>query len=143
MQYVFEAWYERYEQDVAAIGLTVRGLQVLVVLDAEGPDTQSSLAERLGIDRSVMVSVVDDLEKQGLVERRRSHDDRRTVPIHLTGPGEKAAARAREVTDASNDRILAAFTPAERRRFEQLLGRLPDVAAEMQRQPESSPGTAK
>jgi DNA-binding MarR family transcriptional regulator len=135
MKYVFEAWYAQYERDVAAIGLTVNGLLVLTVVDAEGSATQSRLAERLDIDRSLMVSVIDDLEEKGLVERRRSKHDRRTVPIYVTPLGEKVAAQAREVTDASNDLIFASFTSTERRRFEQLLGKLPDVAYGMRHQP--------
>lgn len=138
MKYVFEAWYTWYEREVAELGLTVNGLMVLVALDSDGPETQSVLAERIGIDRSVMVSVVDELERQGLVERRRSQEDRRAIPVHVTPAGAEAASRAREVTDASNDRIFAGFTPTERRRFEELLGRLPGVIVALRRQQDST-----
>jgi DNA-binding MarR family transcriptional regulator len=129
MKYVFEAWYTSYEQEIAQVGLSVSGFLVLVVLDDEGPDTQTRLAERLNIDRSAMVAVIDDLEEKGFVERRRSKGDRRTVPVHVTKLGSKAAARARAATDASNHRIFAGFSPKDEEVFYDLLVRMADSAA--------------
>jgi DNA-binding MarR family transcriptional regulator len=129
MKYVFEAWYTTYEQEIANIGLSVNGFLVLVVLDDEGPDTQTRLAERLSIDRSAMVAVVDELEEKGYVERRRSKGDRRTVPVHVTKLGSEAAARARAATDASNHRIFAGFSPRDEELFYDLLVRMADSAA--------------
>jgi DNA-binding MarR family transcriptional regulator len=129
MKYVFEAWYASYEQEIAQCGLTVNGFLVLVVLDDEGPDTQTGLAERLSIDRSAMVAVVDELEARGFVERRRSKGDRRTVPIHITESGSEAVAGARTATDASNQRIFTGFSPKEKDEFYDLLVRMADAAA--------------
>ena len=136
MKYVFEAWYIWYEHEVARLGLSVNGLLVLVALDADGPETQSVLAERISVDRSLMVSVVDDLERQGLVERRRSEEDRRAVPIHITDAGHEFADRASDLTDAANDRVFAGFTRTERSRFVELLDRLPSTVVEMRREQE-------
>jgi DNA-binding MarR family transcriptional regulator len=129
MKYVFEAWYAAYEQEIARIGLSVNGFLVLVVLDDEGPDTQTGLAERLSIDRSAMVAVVDELEVKGLVERRRSTGDRRTVPVHVTKLGSQTASKARAVTDASNERIFAGFTSQDQELFYDFLVRMADTAA--------------
>jgi len=127
MKYVFESWYTTYEQEIAQCGLSVNGFLVLVVLDDEGSDTQTSLAERLSIDRSAMVAVVDELESQGLVERRRSTGDRRTVPLHVTEKGTRVAAQARAATDASNKRIFAGFSSADQNVFYDLLVRMADA----------------
>jgi DNA-binding MarR family transcriptional regulator len=129
MQFVFDSWFASYEREIAQVGLSVSGFLVLVVLDDEGPDTQTRLAERLSIDRSAMVAVVDELEEKGYVERRRSKGDRRTVPVHVTKLGSKAAARARAVTDASNHRIFAGFSPKDEEVFYDLLVRMADSAA--------------
>ncbi|HEY2643609.1 MAG TPA: MarR family transcriptional regulator [Galbitalea sp.] len=129
MKYVFEAWYAAYEQEIGLCGLSVNGFLVLVVLDDEGPDTQTSLAERLSIDRSAMVAVVDELESKGLVERRRSTGDRRTVPLHVTEQGTRVAAEARAATDASNNRIFAGFSQADQTTFYDLLVRMADTVA--------------
>jgi DNA-binding MarR family transcriptional regulator len=127
MKYVFDVWYALYEQEIAECGLTVNGFLVLVVLDDEGSETQTSLAERLSIDRSAMVAVIDDLESQGLVERRRSTGDRRTVPVHVTEKGTRVAAQARAATDASNKHIFAGFSPADQNVFYDLLVRMADA----------------
>jgi DNA-binding MarR family transcriptional regulator len=129
MQFVFDSWFVSYEQEIAQVGLSVSGFLVLVVLDDEGPDTQTRLAERLSIDRSAMVAVVDELEDKGYVERRRSKGDRRTVPIHVTALGSEVAARARAATDASNHRIFAGFSPKDEEIFYDLLVRMADSAA--------------
>ncbi len=129
MKYVFEAWYASYEQEIAQCGISVNGFLVLVVLDDEGADTQTSLAERLSIDRSAMVAVIDELEEKGFVERRRSKGDRRTVPIHITAAGSTAAANARTVTDASNGKIFAGFSAKDRDVFYDLLVRMADSVA--------------
>ena len=44
----------------------------MVVLAEEGPDPQQTVGERIEIDKSTMVVVVDELEELGLVERRRN-----------------------------------------------------------------------
>jgi DNA-binding MarR family transcriptional regulator len=140
MKYVFESWYTSYEQEIAQVGLSVNGFLVLVVLDDEGPDTQTRLAERLSIDRSAMVAVVDELEEKGYVERRRSKGDRRTVPVHVTKLGSEAAARARAATDASNHRIFAGFSPRDEELFYDLLVRMADSAAPSLDGPGKEPG---
>jgi DNA-binding MarR family transcriptional regulator len=127
MQYVFESWYVRYEAAVAKVGLSVNGLKVLIVLHDEGSTTQTQLVQLMGIDKSTMVSIVDELEDSGFVERRRAKDDRRTVPIHVTAEGEIAADKAAKITDNSNSAVFAGFTAAERSEFTEYLARIADT----------------
>jgi MarR family transcriptional regulator, transcriptional regulator for hemolysin len=127
MEYVFESWYVRYEAAVAEVGLSVNGLKVLIVLHEEGSTTQTQLVQLMGIDKSTMVSIVDELEDSGFVERRRAKHDRRTVPIHVTAAGEVAAGKAAKVTDDSNSSVFAGFTDAERAEFTRYLSRLADA----------------
>src|SRR5687768_9349716 len=58
-------------QALAPLGLSVKAVGAMTVLEAEGPLSQRRLAERQGIDRTTMVAVVDELERLGAVERRR------------------------------------------------------------------------
>src|SRR5207248_10722040 len=66
------------------LGLTPRGWAVLSGLAEEGPRPQIDLAAATGTDRTVMTYLLDDLERQDLIERTRDPSDRRSHPTHLT-----------------------------------------------------------
>ncbi|MEM1328982.1 MAG: MarR family transcriptional regulator [Planctomycetota bacterium] len=53
----------------------------------DGPQTPSVLAERAGLSRAAMTTIIDSLEAEGLVTRRQSADDRRRQEIALTERG--------------------------------------------------------
>ncbi|MFD6996737.1 MarR family winged helix-turn-helix transcriptional regulator [Streptomyces mirabilis] len=72
---------------LAPFGIDGHELAVLAVLAAEYPLSQVEVAGRLGVDRTTMVALVDGLEDQGLVERRRSPQDRRKNIVELTPEG--------------------------------------------------------
>src|SRR4029453_10674317 len=61
---------------LAPYGIDGRELAVLVSLDERDPLSQREAAQRLGIDRTTMVALVDRLEGKGLAERRRAPADR-------------------------------------------------------------------
>ena len=58
--------------------------------------TISSIAGQLGIDPATVVRTVDSLEKRGLVERRRSREDRRQVFVEFTDAGRAARQEAHQ-----------------------------------------------
>jgi DNA-binding MarR family transcriptional regulator len=80
--------------------------------------------EWLRVDRTTMVAVVDELERQELVVRRRLASDRRGYARELTSAGAALLARGREVIAEAETRALGALTVAERRRLHALLARL-------------------
>jgi DNA-binding MarR family transcriptional regulator len=61
------------------------------------PSTMGELATNLGIDPPYMTIVVDDLERQGLVERKPHPTDRRAKLVETTARGKEAARRARVI----------------------------------------------
>ncbi len=75
------------------------------VIDSEAC-TISSIAGDLGIDPATVVRTVDSLEKRGLVERRRSQQDRRQVFVEFTDIGRTARMEAHQ---QFIDRIGAIF----------------------------------
>jgi DNA-binding MarR family transcriptional regulator len=79
---------------MAPFGIDGRELTVLTVLAADYPLSQHEAAERLGVDRTTMVGLVDELEAKGLVERRRSSEDRRKNLVQLTEAGQDCLQRA-------------------------------------------------
>jgi len=85
--------FERFSEEVTRQhGLTP--LQYLLLLHVKGYPgrdwaTVGELAERLQAQQHGVVALISRCEKLGLVERRRSSDDRRRIEIHLLKEGEK------------------------------------------------------
>lgn len=73
-------------------GLTVSQFGVLEALYHLGVLNQSDLARKLLKSTGNLTTVVDNLVKRGLVERRRCTEDRRVVYIHLTDAGRSLVA---------------------------------------------------
>lgn len=62
-------------------------LNILTILDADGPDSMSHLAEALDVSVASMTGIVDRMEKRGLLERRHGGKDRRVVLVYPTDAG--------------------------------------------------------
>jgi DNA-binding MarR family transcriptional regulator len=113
------------------LGLTVKHFGVLTFIrheaesDREGGSlSQQAIGERLRIDRTTMVSLIDDLERAGYVKRERNTDDRRAYVITLTAAGRRAQARAEEAVDAHALQFFGQLSEAERQELHRLLARL-------------------
>ncbi|WP_313954631.1 MarR family transcriptional regulator [Frankia sp. EI5c] len=78
---------------------------------------QIEVARRFGIDRTVMVRLVDEMERAGLVRRRPAPTDRRARMIVPTELGIRAHQRARDALRTVDDHVLAPLSPAEREAF--------------------------
>jgi MarR family transcriptional regulator, lower aerobic nicotinate degradation pathway regulator len=129
MTFIAEQATERFERGLVSAGIKSRHAAVLVVIDAEGPMSQRALGRRLRIDKSPMVGVVDDLERLGLAERRRSASDRRVQAIHLTAKGtEVLRKRVLPLAERENERTFGALGDEEREQLHALLLRLVDHA---------------
>lgn len=101
-----------------------RGFQVLAITAGGGCGSQAKLAESLGIDRTVMTYLLDELESAGLVVRRPDPQDRRARLIDLTDAGRRVhddtVARLAEVERG----VLGALDADEARTFRTLLARV-------------------
>jgi DNA-binding MarR family transcriptional regulator len=80
--------------------------------------------------RETLVGLVDDLERLGLAERRRSDADRRIQAIHLTDKGRTVLAQALEVAEAENARTFGVLDESERELLHELLLRVADASAD-------------
>ncbi len=101
-----------------------RGYQVLAAAAREAPGGQGALAQRLGIDRTVMTYLVDDLEQAGLVERRPNPTDRRNKLIVATDHGRATWADTQRRLEHAEEHVLTPLEPADRSIFRALLRRL-------------------
>ncbi|MER6814752.1 MarR family transcriptional regulator [Spirillospora sp. NPDC000708] len=86
-----------YRTELSGLGLTYpQYLAMLALWEADGP-TVKRLGERLRLDSGTLSPLLKRLEFAGLVERRRSRDDERSVTVHLTERGDALRARAADV----------------------------------------------
>jgi len=92
---------------LAPFGVSGRELAVLTVLAGQEPGSQQQAAQRLGVDRTTMVGLVDALEDKGLVRRRAHAEDRRRNVIELTEAGRDTLHRADEASRDAERRFLA------------------------------------
>jgi|SRR5579863_6790128 len=102
---------------VAAAELTPLQFAVLAYLNKRNGEPgidQNSLAARLGVERSHVSLLVEELGNRGLVERRVNDADRRARILRLTAKGEKVFDQLRSKNAAANEHVLDPLTPQER-----------------------------
>jgi len=78
-------------------GLTGPQLWAIKTIAQEAPIMVSEIARHMYLHPATVVGVLDRLEKQGLVARIRSTEDRRVVRVELTGKGRDLVKKAPEV----------------------------------------------
>jgi DNA-binding MarR family transcriptional regulator len=84
----FIAAFQRWNQGQVSLV----HLNVLTLLEANGPISMSRLAEALDISVASITGVVDRMEARGLVERRRDAEDRRVILVHPAEGGRRLFA---------------------------------------------------
>jgi DNA-binding MarR family transcriptional regulator len=68
-------------------GLTLPQLMVMQTLRNNSPITTGELAKEISLTQATVTSILDRIEKKGLVARERGVDDKRKVWLHLTNEG--------------------------------------------------------
>lgn len=113
----------RLEQTLRPFRLRGRTLRVLAFVDG-GEVSQRDLCRRTGLDRTTMVAVIDELERDGYVRRDRNQADRRKQLISITEEGRRALGEALVAVRRAEEEFLAPLDPAGRRQLHQLLSAL-------------------
>ncbi|WP_420113082.1 MarR family winged helix-turn-helix transcriptional regulator [Pseudactinotalea sp.] len=100
-----------------------RGYQTLREVVRGDQPSQLALATRLGIDRTVMTYLIDDLSEAGLVERRPNPDDRRQRKVVATPAGAQRVEELCQHVRGIEESLLGSLSVTERDQFRVLLGR--------------------
>jgi len=105
-------------------GLYARHFALARLLQQRPGLSQVEIAGLLGTDRTTTMKMIDELERQGLVSRSRSHTDRRANTLRLTKPGERWMSALLPTAVGEEERFLAPLSPGERALLQELLVRL-------------------
>jgi len=108
---------------LAALDVTPRDVCALRTA-ATASFTQIELARAVGVDKTTMVVMLDELEAAGLAERRPSSTDRRARIVQVTGKGKRKLASAQRVVDRVQADVLATLGDGSGEPLMAALGRL-------------------
>ena len=121
---VFRAYVKATSAAVGDLPGGHRGYQVLAAATRDQPESQSALCQQLGIDRTVMTYLLDDLERADLVVRRAAPADRRTRHVVATETGRARLADLDRRLAHAETHVLASLSTADQRSLKALLTRL-------------------
>jgi len=107
-----------------AHGLSMWGYVVLSALDSEPIRTQAALAEYIGADKSRIISVLDELEDNGLLQRTRDPADRRARLLAITDAGRRKRTAVQTEIQRNEDRLLGRLPLDDRSAFLRALATL-------------------
>lgn len=75
--------------------------------------TQTSLADMFFTDNAIVTRSLQSMEKKGLVVRKRSKEDKRSILVSLTAKGKKAREKSLSIRLAWKEKIFSGLSPEE------------------------------
>ena len=117
-----------FDAALAAVGGSRPTWLVLLSLKTEGHRTQGELADAVGIRQPTLSHHLDGLERDGLVRRDRTADNRRVQHVTVTEAGEALFLRLRRAAGAFDGRLRAGLDDAEVAQLRRLLAQLAENA---------------
>ena len=108
---------ERAKIALSPLGVDPRQWATLVCLNDEEGLSQAEVAQRMDIDRTSMVALVDELETKGLVMREPDPADRRRNRVELTPHGRKTLERGAAIADETERDFLEVLSQEDSQRL--------------------------
>jgi DNA-binding MarR family transcriptional regulator len=136
---VYSIMHERMEAALAGHDFTLMQWIVLLYLRDGLATTASDIAREFRHDSGALTRVIDQLQRRGLVSRRRSTSDRRVVDLTLTAEGGRTIEELLPVVVGQMNEALAPFTRVEFEQLRSLMERLVDHLHVLQDAEQPSP----
>jgi DNA-binding MarR family transcriptional regulator len=118
------AVFRDFAATMGALDITPGLFAVLVLIESNPGLKQTQLAKAVHLDRSTVVSVVDSLERRGLVRRRTVAHDRRSNALELTAAGCALLRTLKRRVTAHERRLAGGLSARERTLLTALLGQI-------------------
>ena len=100
---------------------------VLTYLRSYSPASIRDLVRVFGIKQSTFTSLLDRLERAGLVRRELNPDDRRSLLVHITDRGREVTARLNRVLEKLEDDLRARLRRPEVKGFHAVMAAVEEV----------------
>jgi DNA-binding MarR family transcriptional regulator len=114
----------QYRCAMSPIGLKPRETQALLRLQGNGAMSQQALGAALDIDASNLVALLNELESDSLISRRRDAEDRRRHVVEISKRGTKLVGEVERAAAEVEDQFFAALDEDERAALQGLLVRV-------------------
>jgi DNA-binding MarR family transcriptional regulator len=131
-----------FAAEITEADLTPRQLAVLVAVAGSEGDNQQELTDTTGIDRSTMADIVRRLQRKGLLQRRRTPEDRRAYAVKLTDAGRRVLGVAGPAARRVDDRLLRVLPDRQREAFMAALASIVETLRSMAPENQKSRGAA-
>lgn len=118
------AVFRDFVESMRPLDMTPGLFAVLVLVEANPGVKQSDLARAVHLDRSTVVSVLDNLERRGLLARHAATHDRRSNALRLTTAGSALLRRLKQRVARHEKRLTQGFDERERATLVALLARI-------------------
>lgn len=102
--------------------LTISQVEVLRSIGMEGSQTMKDIAKSLQITPPSATSLIEEMEKKGLVKREKHVTDRRIVSIRLTKKSQTLFSRVCLQKKAIIDSMLSKLSAGEKKTLEKIIG---------------------
>ena len=112
------------EDALAPLELQPKHYAMLKLLAADGPLSQQLIGERLRIDRTSVMNIVDALERGGTAARRQDPRNRRPHLVGLTDAGTVRLTQAETAVSEAEGALFAPLSAQDRRQLHTLLKRV-------------------
>ncbi len=109
------------EEMLEPLHIDARQLGVMKLIAESEHRSQVAISQNLGLDRTHVVRLVDDLEALGYVQRVKSTHDRRYYELVLTARGERVLKESRSIIDAADSDTYGCLSGTERETLHRLL----------------------